>query len=378
MDVPFARPCFTGGEAAAIAETVASGWVSQGPRVKAFEEAFAARVGAADAVATTSCTTALQLALHVSGVGPGDEVIVPSLSFIATANAVWQCGAQPIFADIDPRTYNLDPVAAERAITARTKVIMPVHQVGLPSDMDPFFELGERHGITIVEDAACAIGALYKGRAIGSLGPLACFSFHPRKVITTGEGGMIAVRDAETAARLRRLRAHGMDTSDLARHAARDVVIESYPERGFNMRMTDLQAALGLCQLEALEGILERRRELAERYSAAIEQIPGLEAPYDPPYAERTWQSYCVRVGPRGRVGRTELMRRLLRDGIPTRRGVMAIHQEAAYGNGHIGLEHTEAAAREVLMLPLFPDLAEQQQDYVLERLDAHLLRMAA
>jgi perosamine synthetase len=378
MDVPFARPCFTGEEAAAIAETVASGWVSQGPRVKAFEEAFAARVGAADAVATTSCTTALQLALHVSGVGPSDEVIVPSLSFIATANAVWQCGAQPIFADIDPRTYNLDPVAAERAITPRTKVIMPVHQVGLPSDMDPFFELGERHGITIVEDAACAIGALYKGRPIGSLGPLACFSLHPRKVITTGEGGMIAVRDAETAARLRRLRAHGMDASDLARHAARDVVIESYPERGFNMRMTDLQAALGLCQLEALEGILERRRELAERYSAAIEQIPGLEAPYDPPYAERTWQSYCVRVGPRGHVGRTELMRRLLRDGIPTRRGVMAIHQEAAYGNGHIGLEHTEAAAREVLMLPLFPDLSEQQQDYVLERLDAHVLRMAA
>jgi perosamine synthetase len=378
MDVPFARPCFVGGEAEAIAEAIATGWVSQGPRVQAFEAAFAARVGAPEAVATTSCTTALQLALHVSGVGPGDEVIVPSLSFIATANAVWQCGAQPVFADVDPRTYNLDPAAAERAITPRTKAIMPVHQVGLPADMDAFLELAERHGLALVEDAACAIGAQYKGAEIGSLGPLACFSLHPRKVITTGEGGMIAVHDPELAARLRRLRAHGMDMSDLARHAARDVVIESYPERGFNARMTDLQAALGLCQLEALEEILARRRRLAERYTAALESIPDLHAPYEPPYAQRTWQSYCVRVGQGAAVGRTELMRRLLRDGIPTRRGVMAIHQETAYPGPHFGLEHTEAAAREVLMLPLFPDLSEDQQDYVLERIAAHALSLAA
>ena len=162
-----------------------------------------------------------------------------------------------MFADIDPRTYNLDPAAAERAITPRTKAIMPVHQVGLPADMDAFLELGRRHGVAIVEDAACAIGATYKGRPIGSLGPLACFSLHPRKVITTGEGGMIAVQDPELAARLRFLRQHAMDVSDLARHAADDVVIERYPERGWNYRMTDMQAALGLCQLEALDEILD-------------------------------------------------------------------------------------------------------------------------
>jgi perosamine synthetase len=351
--------------------------------VRAFEEAFAARVGAADAVAATSCTTALALALHVSGVGPGDEVIVPSLSFIATANAVWHCGARPVFADIDPLTYNLDAAAAERAITPRTKAIMPVHQLGLPADMDAFFELSERRRVVIVEDAACAIGARYRGRPIGSLGTLACFSLHPRKVITTGEGGMIAVRDAAVAERLRRLRAHGMDLSDLARHAARDVVVESYPERGWNSRMTDMQAALGLCQLRALDTILARRRLLAERYTEALERIPHIEAPYDPPYATRTWQSYCVRIAPDAPIGRTELMRGLLRDGIATRRGVMAIHEEAAYSErpalaGRVGLPHTEAAAREALMLPLFPDLSEEQQDYVVGRLAARLLARAA
>jgi dTDP-4-amino-4,6-dideoxygalactose transaminase len=378
MEIPFARPFLAGNEGAAVAEVIASGWLSQGPRVRAFEEAFAARVGAPDAVATTSCTTALALALYVSGVGPGDEVIVPSLSFIATANAVWQCGAQPVFADIDARTYNLDPDAAEHAITPRTKVIMPVHQVGLPADMGRFLELAERRGVTIVEDAACAIGATYKDRLIGSLGPLACFSLHPRKVITTGEGGMITVHDPAVAERLRRLRAHAMDVSDLARHAARDVVIESYPERGFNVRMTDMQAALGLCQLEVLDTVLTKREHLAERYTAALRQIPGLEPPYDPPYARRTWQSYCVRVTSQSAVGRTELMRRLLSDGIPTRRGVMAIHHEAAYAGTAGELPITDAAARDVLMLPLFPDLTFEQQDYVIARLADHVVAQAA
>jgi len=378
MEVPFARPCFTGGEAAAVADVISSGWVSQGPRVREFEKAFAARVGAPDAVATTSCTTALHLALYASGVGAGDEVIVPSLSFIATANAVWQCGATPVFADIDPLTYNLDPEAAERAITPRTKVIMPVHQVGLPADMDAFLELSAGYQVSVIEDAACAIGATYKGKPIGSHGTLACFSLHPRKVITTGEGGMITVHDAEIAERMRRLRAHAMDVSDLARHNAQDVVIERYPERGFNLRMTDMQAAVGLCQLEALDEILAKRRALAERYTAAIGDIPGLEPPYDPPYAERTWQSYCVRVTERSPIGRTELMRRLLADGVPTRRGVMAIHQEAAYVEAATSLPHTDAASRDVVMLPLFPDLTVEQQDYVIERLAQHVVALAA
>ena len=378
MDVPFARPYLRGDEGDVIARVIASGWVSQGPRVREFETVFAERVGAAEAVAVSNCTAALQLALYACGVGPGDEVVVPSMSFIATANAVWQCGATPVFADVDPRTYNLDPEAAERAITPRTTAIMPVHQLGLPADMDRFLELADRRGLAVVEDAACAIGATYRGRPIGSLGPLACFSLHPRKVITTGEGGMIAAQDPGVAARLRRLRQHAMDVSDLARHGARDVVVESYPERGWNYRMTDLQAALGLSQLELLDEILADRRRLADRYTAAIERIAFVEPPHEPGYAERTWQSYAVTLSADAPIDRTELMRRLLLDGVPTRRGVMAIHREPAYAATPADLPNTDAASAGSLMLPLFAGMSDAQQDHVVGCLETHLAGVAA
>jgi perosamine synthetase len=378
MEVPFARPYLRGDEGAAVADAIASGWVSQGPRVRAFEAAFAQRVGAADAVAVSNCTVALQLALYVSGVGPGDEVIVPSMSFVATANAVWQCGATPVFADVDPRTFNLDPAAAECAITSATKAIMPVHQLGLPADMDAFLAIADRHGLALVEDAACAVGARYRSRPVGSLGPPACFSLHPRKVITTGEGGMIAVSDPALADRLRRLRQHAMDVSDLARHAATDVVIETYPEKGWNYRMTDMQAALGLCQLEALDEILADRRRLAERYTVALEDIDGAQPPFEPGYAERTWQSYAVTLVPDAPVDRNELMRLLLTDGVSTRRGVMAIHEEGAYAGSRADLPNTEAASRSSLMLPLFAGMTDEQQDHVIGCLAAHLAAVAA
>ncbi len=372
MEVPFARPYFRGDEGEAVAAAIASGWVSQGPRVREFEQRFAERVGAAHAIATTSCTSALHLALYGLGVSPGDEVIVPSLSFIATANAVWQCGATPVFADVEPETLNLDPAAAERAITPRTKLIMPVHQIGLPADMDSLMDVAARHGLAIMEDAACAIGAHYKGRPIGSVGPVACFSLHPRKVITTGEGGVITVADDALAERLRQLRQHAMSVSDLARHNTNRVVFESYPERGFNYRMTDMQAALGLCQLDILDEVLERRRVRCERYNEALSAIPEIETPTDPPYASRTWQSYCIRIRPEAGIDRNELMQQLLDDGIGSRKGIMAIHEEAAYP-GEYDLPHTEAASHEMLMLPLFADLTAEQQDYVVARLTHHV-----
>jgi dTDP-4-amino-4,6-dideoxygalactose transaminase len=346
--------------------------------VEEFERAFAARVGAPEAVATTNCTTALQLSLYVSGVGPGDEVIVPSLSFIATANSVWQCGATPVFADVDPDTCNLDPAAVERAITPRTKAVMPVHQVGLPADMDAFADLAARHGLVIIEDAACAIGAEHRGRPIGSLGNLACFSLHPRKVITCGEGGMIAVHDPLQAERLRRLRQHAMDKSALDRHAADKVVVEHYPERGWNTRMTDLQAAVGLKQLEVLETILGERRRLAERYNELLEPMPTVATPFEPEYAERTWQSYAVRIDPDSPVDAEQLMDALLRDGIATRRGIMAIHLEASYAASGADLPHTERAARDHVLLPLFPGLADDQQDFVVERVAHHTAAVVA
>jgi perosamine synthetase len=369
--IPITRPHLGEEEAQAAAQAIRSGWVAQGPLVAEFERVLAERLGVAHVVATSNCTTSLHLALLCGGVEPGDEVIVPSFSFIATANAVLYCGARPVFADIDARTYNIDPASVEAAITSRTKAIVPVDQIGLAAELDAILDIALRHGLRVIEDAAPALGATYKGRPVGAISPATCFSFHPRKSITTGEGGIVATDDADIVERARVMRSHGASVSDLARHQASQVIIESYEELGYNYRMTDIQAAVGLEQLKKLDAILARRRELAERYNALLADIDGVSTPYAPDYAPHTYQSYCVRLDLTRTAPRDEIMARMLALGVATRRGVMAIHEEPYYVHrfGPVSLPVTEAATRETLLLPLYFTMTEDEQDRVIDAL---------
>jgi perosamine synthetase len=368
--IPIARPSFGVKEEQAVLEVLRSGWVSQGPRVAEFERRFAEYVGAPHAVAVSSCTTALHLALLAAGVKPGDEVLCPSLSFIATANAIVYAGATPVFVDIDKSTYNIDPNCIESAITPRTKAILVVHQIGLPAPLADISEIACRHGLQVVEDAACAIGSEYKGQRVGApYSSMACFSFHPRKVLTTGEGGMITTADEGIAARLRRLRQHGMSVSDLARHGSIKVVIETYDEVGFNYRMTDLQAGIGLAQLERLEGMLARRRSLAARYSARLSPLSWLALPQTPSDCRHNFQSYMALLKSDSPVTRDQLMQELLDRGVSSRRGIMAIHRELPYGNEtwDARLPVTNLVTDTAIVLPLFTEMTDEEQDYVIE-----------
>jgi dTDP-4-amino-4,6-dideoxygalactose transaminase len=369
--IPFAKPFFGSEEGAAAKAAVESGWVTQGPKVAEFERLMADYCRVADAVATSSCTTSLQLALLVLGIGPGDEVICPSMSFIATANSIRHTGAVPVFADVDPHTYNLAPDAAEAAITRRTKAIMVVHQMGLPADIDAFRTIGEKHGVKILEDAACAIGSRYKGAPIGGHTEMACFSFHPRKVITTGEGGMVTTNNADYARQLRLLRHHGMTVPDTVRHRSKTVIVEKYTCLGYNFRLTDIQAAVGVEQMKRLNQILWQRRELAGRYGRALAAHAWIEPPCVPHYAQPNFQSYAVQLTADAPIARDELMQRLLDAGIATRRGVMLSHLEKPYEDCALRtpLPQSERASARSLLLPLFPHMTIEQQDEVIQSL---------
>ena len=365
--IPFARPEFDQAELHAVADVLSSGWASQGPAVARFEELFAARVGARYAVAVSSCTTALHLALLLAGVEPGDEVICPSYSFIATANAVLYAGGTPVFADIDEDTWNIDAADAIGRVTPRTKVIMPVHQVGLAADLDAFTPLPA--SVSIVEDAACAIGSTYSGRPIGSHGHLACFSFHPRKTLSTGEGGMITTDRPDIAERARRLRSHGASVSAHARHQSNGTVFEEYTELGFNYRLSDILAAVGIAQCAKVDGFLARRRAVAERYDAAFAGLPQLRVPARPPYAGHAFQSYGVRLTDACDRSRDDIMRGLIERGVSCRRGIPPIHLEPLYRNrfGAISLPVTERVAARSIFLPMFASLCQSDQDRVID-----------
>ena len=367
--IPIAKPYMTEDEASAAHDTILTGWITQGPKTAEFEELFACYTGAKYAVAVSNCTTGLHLSMIVAGIGQGDEVIGPSMSYIATSNSIKYVGAVPVFAEIDPRNYNLDIHDTERKITSRTKAILLVHQIGIPADIDAFKELALKHGLKLIEDAACAIGSAYKGAKIGSHSDLVCFSFHPRKVISTGDGGMITTNNPAYYDRLKLLRQHGMSVNDRIRHESKSLIFEDHIELGYNYRMTDIQAAVGIEQLKKLDWIVAERRLIAHQYLEAFKDISSIRMMSEPDGDFFNYQSFSIYLTDECPLSRNEIMARMLDAGIATRRGVMTVHREMAYKAqfSDTSLPVSEDASDQSIIIPLYVPMEQSDIDYIIK-----------
>ncbi len=374
--IPITKPYMTREDARAASEVILSRWLTQGPKVELFEKAFATYVNAKYAVAVSNCTTALHLALIVAGIGPGDEVICPSLSFIATANPIRYVGAIPVFADVDADTYNLDPHSVESSITRKTRAIMVVHQLGMPADISAFKQIANKHKLLIIEDAAAAAGSMFKGKKIGSHSDLVCFSFHPRKIITTGEGGMITTSNKKYYERLKRLRQHGMSINDLTRHRSKTLMFEDYIEIGYNYRMSDIQAAVGITQLKKIDWLIKKRRQIVHAYNKAFREINCLHTPYEPPQYFSNFQTYMIYLRKNCPITRMSLMKQLHTLGISTRNGITAIHKTLVYKDyNKLHLPITEEISNQGITLPLFPEMTSQDTQRVIVALTTLLTK---
>lgn len=376
--IPIARPSFGPEEEAAVAEVLRSGWVAQGPTTAAFEAEFAESVGVPYAIAASSCTTALHLAVLACGVQPGDEVILPSYTFPATANAVIYAGGVPVLADVDPDTLNLSATSAAAAVSPRTKAIIGVHLFGAPFDLEGLSALCRDRNLALIEDAACAIGTTIGGRPVGGFGEVACFSFHARKVVTCGEGGMLTTSDAGKAELMSSLRTHGADRSAEQRHAEGAAPADAlYSRLGYNYRLSDIQAAVGRVQLGRLAGFLQERRTLAARYDEAFADLAGMRLPppsVDGTQAGHSYQSYVIVLEDDAPVMADSFMRALADEGISTRVGTYAIHRQPYLGDlarCPVPLPHSDHAARHSVALPLFNGLDRPSCDRVIRAVQA-------
>lgn len=378
MKVPLTLPFMKEEEKKLVESVIESGWLTQGDHVTGFENKIAEYAGSRHAVACSNCTTALHVSLILNHIGPDDEVIIPSYTWIATANVVRMVGAKPVFIDIDIDSFNIKVANIESSITPQTKAIIPVHQFGLPADMDDIMALAIKYNLKVIEDAACAIGSRYRNRNIGGLGNIACFSFHPRKIITTGEGGMLLTDNEEIASKARILINHGASITDQMKHHSNTVenfLAEEFREVGYNYRMTNLQGALGLAQLEKLDKLLTRRKLKAKRYEEALSDINHIITPKIPDDRRANWQSYAIRISKDSPVSRNKLTQSLLDTGIACRPAYMACHSQPVYKDLYpdLKLPETDEALRTVIILPLYPQMTEQEQDYVIEMIRKYL-----
>jgi perosamine synthetase len=370
--IPIAKPYLTEDEAQAAYDTILSGWITQGPKVAEFEEKFSNYTGANYAIATSNCTTALHLSMIVAGIKKGDEVICPSLSYIATANCIKYVGGIPVFAEVG-EDYNIDIEDVKNKITPKTKAILIVHQIGLPADIEEFSNLCKEKNLILIEDAACAIGSSYKDKKIGSHSDLVCFSFHPRKVISTGDGGMITTTKKEYADRLKILRQHGMSVSDRFRHQSSKIIFEDHLEIGYNYRMTDIQASVGIKQLEKLDWIVEERRKIANKYFEGLKHIDCIRLPKHDEDKFSNIQSYSIFLKETCPIERNDLMQSLLDKGISSRRGVMTTHRETAYLKESYNLHISEDLSDRSIIIPLFVPMTDENIKYVIDNLKSLL-----